>query len=186
MLKDADTRGAGWAILVVGLLVLLLALYGCTQQQRQAGGLLIDEHPTQAVDATYQQARIQVKAVLGLVQQHFDELTETDQQTITTAGKTVIDVEAKADRLLARGTLPTAFELVALLDVGMAAYTEVNRVTVRNATLWTPDEHQTFGAAQSQLQDLERHVQILIGANKLKEAGVALSKVLQVAAALAL
>ena len=57
MLKDADTKGAGWAILIVGLLVLLLALYGCTQQQRHAGGLLIDEHPTQAVAQTYQTPR---------------------------------------------------------------------------------------------------------------------------------
>ena len=56
MLKDADTKGAGWAILIVGLLVLLLALFGCTQQQRQAGGLLIDEHPTQAVAQTYRNA----------------------------------------------------------------------------------------------------------------------------------
>ena len=187
MHKDAQNSSGTWYVLIaVVLLVLLLALFGCTQQQRQAGKVLIDEHPTQAVDATYQQARIQVEAVLGLVQRHFEELTEADQQAITEAGETVIDVEARADTILTRGTLPTAGEVVQLLDAGVGAYTAVNSLTVRNAALWTAEEHVVFAEAQGQLQDLGRSVQALITAGKLREAGVALGKVLRVAAAIAL
>ena len=177
--KDEQNGGAWVAIIAVAFLVLLLALYGCTQQQRQAGKALIDEHPTQAVDATYQQARIQVEAVLGLVQRHFEELTEADQQAIAKAGETVIDVEARADALLARGTLPTAGEIQPLLDAGMDAYSDVSGMTVRNAGLWTPEEHETFAAAQGHLKTLEQNVQALIAAGKLRDAGVALAQGLE-------
>ena len=127
-----------------------------------------------------------VEAVNALLQARWDFLIPADQAIVTRAAETVREIQGQADTLLARGTLPTAAELTPLLDAGMDAYSTVSSLTVRNSLLWTPDEHQTFGAAQGHLQDLERHVQALISAGKLKEAGVALSKVLQVAAALAL
>ena len=185
--KDAQNRSGTWYVLIaVALLVLLLALYGCTQQQRQAGGVLLSADPTTAAALTYRNALAKVEAVNVLLAARWDDLGPEDQEVVTGTAETVRSIQGEADTLLARGTLPTAAELVPLLDAGMDAYIEVSSMTVRNAGLWTPEEHETFGAAQEHLKTLERNVRALIAAGKMREAGVALGKVLRVAAAIAL